>query len=297
MKTSRTCLLILASILVFAASACGPSARDDDGDDGDDGGADASNCTPVAATDTVCNNGVDDDCDGVTDCGDIDCSGRDGCPVVGGNCEVATPSAALSLPDGDCTGISPGPGATDAELQAFLMTCSSYQATLGLSGFPAAARLTNTSLFLGVCVKMEHSWIRDLQIEAYCPDGNRVILSKFLGQNCPNPGAPCEVFLGVPYEADEGSPTPMPGTGWDYCWKTGAANIPMIDYSNVTGAPSTVPAGDYQPSEPFSGFANCNLNGDWRIRVVDGWGIDDGYIFESKLLFDGSLSDDCPIID
>jgi hypothetical protein len=288
--------MIRASLLAFllALVACGPAARDngDDTPGDDEPGPDASTCTPTQATETTCMNGFDEDCDGFADCMDLDCSGIDLCPVVGENCEVATPSAELALPDGNCTGIPPF-GGTDAEIQAFLATCENLEATLTLTGFPAGATLTDTSNLIAVCVNMEHTWIRDLQIEAYCPDGQRVILSKFQGQDCPVVGAPCEVLLGMPNTADGGPP----GTGWDYCWTPAATNPPMIDYSNVVGAPGTLPAGDYQPSEPFTNFMGCALNGDWRIRVIDGWGIDDGYIFESKLVFDGSLSDDCPIIE
>jgi hypothetical protein len=291
MNASRTCLLFAS--LLFAA--CGPQARGDDGTGDDGNGADAYNCSPVAQTDVSCSNGQDDDCDGFTDCQDVDCSGVEGCPILGGNCEVATPSASLSLPDGECTGIPPL-GGTDAENQAFLMTCSSYEAQLPLTGFPAGARLSDTSQFLGVCVKMEHSWLRDLQIEAYCPDGNRVILSRFQGQDCPNPLAACEVYLGQANDLDDDQ-NPVPGTGWDYCWKTGAPNPSMLDFANQDNSPMIMPAGDYTPSEPFTNFANCSLNGNWRIRVVDGWGIDNGYIFESKLLFAGNLSDDCPVIE
>lgn len=290
--TSRSCLLFVSCV---ALAACGPNARnDDDGDD--DTTPDATTCTPSAATEDNCNNGFDEDCNGFVDCADVACVGNEACPGTGGDCEISTPSAALSLPDGACTGIAPDPGASQAEMDAFMATCGSYEATLNLTGFPVGGTLTDSSRFLGVCVNMEHSWLRDLQIEAYCPDGNRVVLSRFQGQDCPNPNSSCEVFLGVPYENDEFG-TPVPGTGWDYCWKTTAANAAMIDFSNQDGSPHDLPAGDYQPSEPFSQFTGCALNGGWRIRVVDAWGIDNGYIFSSKLLFDGSLSAECPIIE
>jgi hypothetical protein len=286
------CWLVVAAALPLAA--CGPNARsDDDGDDGDDG--DDSSCEPVTPTETACGDLEDEDCDGASDCADPDCFGIDGCPLTPGNCEVATPSASLSLPDGVCTGIPPFMG-TDPENQAFLMTCSAYEATMNLSGFPAGARLTNTSQLVGVCVKMEHSWLRDLQIEAHCPDGARVILSRFQGQDCPNPLAACEVYLGQANDLDDDQ-NPVPGVGMDYCWKTSATNPSMLDFANQDGSPMILPAGDYQPSEPFTNFMNCSLNGAWRIRVVDGWGIDNGYIFESRLVFDGTLSDECPVIE
>jgi hypothetical protein len=30
---------------------------------------------------------------------------------------------------------------------------------------------------------------------------------------------------------------------------------------------------------------------------VDGWALDNGFVFEAKLAFDGTLSDDCPIVE
>src|SRR5438105_2662048 len=33
-------------------------------------------CTPVTASETTCSGGVDDDCDGFTDCLDTDCDGQ-----------------------------------------------------------------------------------------------------------------------------------------------------------------------------------------------------------------------------
>ena len=282
------------SLLFVLAVGCGPSAREDDTGADDTAGPDAAWCTPTSQTETSCDDGFDDDCNGFIDCGDVACAEMELCAPV--DCEVSSPSASLVLPDGDCTGIDPGPDAPDAQMEAFLATCGAYEATLDLSGFPAGATLTDPSQFLGVCVNMEHSWLRDLQIEVYCPDGDRVLLSKFRGQDCPNINASCAVYLGVPNDNDEIG-QPVPGVGWDYCWTTAATNPSMIDFSNQDNSPPTLPADDYRPSEPFARFQGCALNGAWRIRVVDGWGIDNGHIFETKLMFDPSLSDDCPIIE
>jgi hypothetical protein len=290
MKPSR--LLVVAAGLALAA--CGPNARGDDGDDGDDGDPpDASNCSPVAPTDTVCDNGQDDDCDGAVDCVDNDCWGVGTCPDPNAPCEVETPSVSFPLPDGNCTGISPPMGASDAEFQAYLDTCGAYDGVMNLTGFPAGARLTNTSQLLAICATMEHTYLRDMQIEAHCPDGQRVALSKFQGTT----GG--EVFLGVPITEPcdfDPSCTPVPGTGYEYCWRMTATMPPLIDYANQSGL-HDMPAGDYLPSEPFTGFMNCTLNGAWTIRVIDGWGIDNGVVFGTRMEFDGNLSDDCPIIE
>jgi hypothetical protein len=90
--------------------------------------------------------------------------------------------------------------------------------------------------------------------------------------------------------------TPVPGVGYEYCWKVGAANLPLIDFANQTLL-HDIPADDYQPSQPFTGFQGCTLNGPWTIRILDGWGIDNGVVFGTRMIFDPSLSDDCPIIE
>jgi hypothetical protein len=133
---------------------------------------------------------------------------------------------------------------------------------------------------------MEHSWMRDLVIKAKCPNGNEVILSGFAGHN----GG--EVFIGVPFEADEGG-QPVPGTGWDYCWTPGATDAPWIPYANAHPLEHTLHSGDYQAASGFNNFLNCPLNGGWTLRVEDRWGIDNGFIFEWSVRFDPSLVSDC----
>ncbi len=287
-------LATLAALALFVA--CGPAPRQSDDDDDD--GVDANpNCTPSAQTESSCNDGFDNDCNGYLDCEDTACVGTPECPVE--TCEIETPSVSFPLPDGNCTGFPPTDPYTDAQMQAFLDTCGAYDGVMNLSGFPAGATLTDTSKLLGVCATMEHSWLRDMQMELYTPDGVRVILSKFQGQDCPS--GPCEVYLGMANDFDDDN-TPVPGTGYEYCWKTGATNAPMIDFVNAQPDPGTfdpyiLPAGDYSPSEPFTGLQGATLNGMWRIHIVDAWGIDNGYVFGTKMLFDPSLSDDCPIIE
>lgn len=284
-------------VLVALFAACGPG-RDTPGDDDDTPDAapnppDAAlpSCVPTASSEGAgtCNDGFDNDCDFLVDCAEIECAEIDGCPALNTTCQISTPTAELALPDGQCGGDPPDPGAPDAEMEAFLATCSAYEATFPLTGFPDGGTLTDTTKLLGICVNMEHSWLRDLQIQAYCPSGERVLLSKFAGQT----GG--EWYLGQANDSDS-SDSPVPGVGWDYCWTNTASYPAMIPAANM-GFPSPLPSGDYTPSEPFTGFQDCLLNGDWRIRVIDGWGIDNGYIFSARFVFDPSLAEDCPIIE
>jgi hypothetical protein len=289
----KSTVSIALAALMTLAIGCGPGPRhEDDDDDGDDTPDAGFNCTPSGATETSCTDGFDNDCDRLLDCEDTECVGTIDCPVE--TCEIETPSVTFPLPDGNCNDALPhDPGVTDAQMQAYLDTCGAYDGVMNLTGFPAGSRLEDTTKLLAICATMEHTYLRDMQMEAICPDGQKVILSKFQGQT----GG--EVFLGEPITEPcdfDPSCTPVPGVGYEYCWRVGVANQPLIDFANATLL-HDIPAGDYQPSQPFTGFQGCTLNGPWTIRILDGWGIDNGVVFGTRMEFDPSLSDDCPIIE
>ena len=273
------CVGALASLLLaLSLGACGtrPGGGDGDGDDDDDatggegeGEGEGENC-PGDPQIELCNNGRDEDCDGEADCNDPDCEGTPACSSS--NCgELETPEGSLELPDGACP---------EDETQS----CDGYESPINFTGFSLGQELNDITKLLGVCVNMEHSWMRDLVIYAECPSGVRVMLSDFVGHT----GG--QVFLGEPNDSDEGNPTP--GTGWDYCWTPTADNEPWIPYAN-DNLVGTLPAGDYQSSEPLDAFLGCPLNGNWTLRVEDRWGIDNGFIFSWSVRFDRSLVEDC----
>ncbi len=160
---------------------------------------------------------------------------------------------------------------------------SSYSTSITFSEFNPGQLLTNINDLIGVFVTMEHSWMRDLQIRLTCPNGQTAILHNHAGQ------VGDEVFLGIPYESDEGFPMPIPGTGWEYGWSANPDyNYTWIDYAN-TFDPQTLPEGTYASYEPLTNFIGCPLNGDWTIEVTDLWPIDNGYIFSWSIAFDPDL--------
>jgi subtilisin-like proprotein convertase family protein len=258
---SRCFLVIgMASLLV----ACGPSGRNGGMGDDDDGDDDPlpNNCPGNPQTE-VCDDGIDNDCDSRSDCGDNDCSGVGSCPVCGeGSHDEASP---LALPDGEG---------------------NSYESSMTFQGFGPQQTFSDVSNFLGVCVNMEHSWLRDLQIELICPSGQTVILQQFLGQE----GS--ELYMGQPDDLD--GTDPNPGVGADYCWTPTASNLPMLEYANQT-AVHDMPPGDYQPNTPFSAFIGCTMNGPWTLKVTDLWAIDNGFIFSWDIKFDAGIVDDCSV--
>ena len=161
-------------------------------------------------------------------------------------------------------------------------TGASYETSIYFSDFAPGQVLTNINDLLGICVNMEHSYLRDLEIGLTCPDGTYIVLHDFAGQ------VGGEVFLGEPFEADEGFNPPVPGLGYDYCWTPDATNGTWLEYAN-TFSPPTLPAGDYNSFDPLTDLLGCPLNGEWTITVQDLWAIDNGYIFSWSVEFDPDL--------
>jgi hypothetical protein len=270
-----------ASLLV----ACGPAGREGMGGDDDD--------MPPPSGVEECTNATDDDGDGRADCSDPDCSGVDGCPVCGA---VENPEAQpLALPDGIGTGAmcSTDVQCTDPSApNCVAKEChASYNSQLNFIGFPDDAKLLDPNLLLKVCVKMEHSWLRDLQIEMLTPDGAVFILHKFVDRS----GG--EIYLGMANDSDDDD-NPVAGTGLDYCWTPGA-QYTFLDAPTVPmGTADMLPAGDYKAVAPWSALTGSSLNGTWEMRVTDLWGIDNGFLFSWSIAFDPTLVSDCagPII-
>lgn len=222
-----------------------------------------------------CGNGQDDDCDGLVDCQDPDCSGVGSCPVCGA---VDKPNAEpLALPDGN-----DGDGVP-------------YESKLRFKGFPENQRLEKVGDLIDVCVTAEHSWLRDLEIKLVSPDGKEVVLSDFRGRE----GG--KIFLGVP-NVDDDADEPIAGKGAEYCWSATAKNPAMLDSADAKKADDddlfglgsvTLTEGTYSPAGSFDTLLGTPLNGDWTIRVTDRWSADNGFVFGWSISFAPSLVADC----
>jgi hypothetical protein len=284
---------IFLGLFLAMVVACGPGGRDPG--NGDDGGGDdapevdaPAACAPVTES---CADQVDNDCDLRVDCGDPDCSGVGSCPVCG---SVENPHGQpLALPDGigQSTVCSTDAQCGDPLLPycVFKECHASYASTLNFIGFPMDGRLDDVSKLLSVCAKMEHSWLRDLQMDLITPDGRVITLHKFVGRT----GG--EVYLGQANDSDSAS-NPVPGTGAKYCWTPNAMDT-MLETAPMSGH-FDMPAGDYRSVSPWATMTGTPLNGEWTMRVTDLWPIDNGFMFEWSIAFDPSLVVDCegPII-
>ncbi len=267
---TRLQLCFVAALGVFGATACGNDAASPDSDQADaDASAepdaaesvDASGC---AATEVACGDTLDDDCDGEVDCDDDDdCAALPACA-----CAPAAPVEARPIPDGQCEvegEVGQGPIAD--------IPCDVLEVPLAIASFPPAATLSAAADLARVCVAVEHSWARDLQVELTCPGGAGVVLQAYLGW------ADGEIYLGTPVDGDEFQPAP--GLGTTYCWVPSDGSATMIAYAEGHQPPILdLPAGDYAPTaQTWDALVGCPLNGAWSLGVQDRWSIDNGYVF------------------
>jgi len=157
-----------------------------------------------------------------------------------------------------------------------------YETTIFFTEFSPGQVLTNQNDLESICVNMEHSWMRDIEISLTCPNGQSIVLHNFAGQT----GG--QVFLGEPNDADGFNP--IPGLGYDYCWIPNAPNPTWIQYANtLLGGNGTLPPGDYSTFDPISDLIGCPLNGEWSITATDLWPIDNGFMFNWSLKFQDEL--------
>ncbi|MEM9864105.1 MAG: hypothetical protein AAF938_21070 [Myxococcota bacterium] len=270
-----------------------------------------STCTPTGGEGTLesCTDGMDNDCDGLPDCSDTDCSGVGSCPVCGQvDTQLGSP---ISLPDGeggtDCTvdtDCPTGQSCFDIDSPTDRECRESYRSTLDLQGF-GTGTFESADDIVSICVNMEHSFVRDLEIALEAPNGSRVRLQRFLGQT----GG--EIYLGEADDCDDDD-TPVPGVGARYCWTPTATRPAMLEYANSGGALNSVPAcdllgfglggdaeqmppGDYSSAEDWNNFIGSPLNGEWSLVVTDLYPIDNGYIFDWQINFSPRAIEDCSV--
>jgi len=159
--------------------------------------------------------------------------------------------------------------------------------------------LNNINDLRSICINMEHSFLGDLKIELYCPTGQKVILKHLTMSGGAHMGQPIDSGSGC-----EISPTNLPGIGWTYCFSNQyldsargviSGNMPSpIDSSNtlnhskyfqvpVQNANSFATGWETPDLNGFNTLIGCPLNGEWKLRIHDHWGQDNGFIFWWKL--------------
>ncbi|MDD2577749.1 MAG: hypothetical protein PHV76_09635, partial [Bacteroidales bacterium] len=149
-----------------------------------------------------------------------------------------------------------------------------------------------------ICINMEHSFTGDIQIDLFCPSGQQTILKHFNHTGGAHMGQPIDSGSGC-----EISPTNLPGIGWTYCFSNqyldsargvlSGSMIPIIDSSNTinhtkyyqTPVQNAINSSGWETPDldGFNTLLGCPLNGEWKLRIHDYWGADNGFLFWWKL--------------
>ncbi|MEM7607510.1 MAG: proprotein convertase P-domain-containing protein, partial [Myxococcota bacterium] len=257
-------------------------------------------CTDEGS-DATCGDGMDNDCDDLPDCADPDCSGVGECAACG---QVSTVlRRPVLLPDGEGAGscstrANCGADELCIEIDSGESECRQpYRSTIDLQGFGDAV-FESPDDIVSVCVTMEHSWLRDLEVSLEAPNGEIVRLHEFGGRS----GG--EIYLGEANDCDTAD-APSPGTGARYCWSPGASRPTMLRFAETRTLDTAesdcafgadvdqMPPGEYGAADSWRGFDGTALNGEWSLLITDLWAIDNGYLFDWSIAFASRLVEDC----
>lgn len=154
------------------------------------------------------------------------------------------------------------------------ISCFTYAA------FAPGQMITSVNDIESIGMRMEHSYMGDLDIYIQCPNGQRMTLFE---QACGGG------YFGEAVDYDtqgQNSCNDGPqwvGVGYDYYWT--ASNNNGLMSANCPSYSTPLPAGNYQPVDNFNTLVGCPINGEWCVIFVDNMGIDDGTVFQTELHF------------
>ena len=196
-----------------------------------------------------------------------------------------------------------------------------YTSSVTFTAFAPSATIQSADDILYVRIQLEHSFIGDIYIALSCPNGQTVkIMNKYgtsgattCASQIPTPwgwqvtsGVSSGAYFGNAYDYSNGcnpndSQNQM-GQTWNYCWSNNTAlgyqyaNGQGYVYETVNVTNGKVDSTNtvnmtqvYHPDQPFSQLIGCPMNGTWSIKVIDGWGADNGWLTEWEMALDPSL--------
>lgn len=185
--------------------------------------------------------------------------------------------------------------------------CSPFclEIPITIDEFPTNALIKTKDDILSICTNVEHTNIGDLSIEVVCPNGQNTILKHFTHAGMAD--------LGQAIRNDNGcDPANNPqGIGWTYCYSNQQLENPRgvisgsmpspIDstdiyslsgyfqtpYQDATNLNRPTPSTGWEATDlnGFETLIGCPYNGDWKLKVCDHWGADNGYVFSWDIEF------------
>jgi len=173
---------------------------------------------------------------------------------------------------------------------------TNYTTDITISGFLPGATIQNPNDIEKMCVKMEHSFLGDLEMKLTCPSGQSVNIfnsSITTGGLFPGGFGGGNDFLGGALDDNLGNV----GRCEQYCFSNLNNAMPAFvnGYNTVAASgPSAgimVVPGLYEPEESYlPALVGCPVNGTWTLTVRDNFAIDDGFICEWGIYFNSILS-------
>ena len=178
------------------------------------------------------------------------------------------------------------------------------QMPITINQFAPNTLITSPNDILSCCINIEHSFLGDLSINLICPNGQTAALKSFPGGSGINLGIPYGGFSHNAYDLGCTYPPNVPGKGFNYCfsevranaYSTTLTNCPTITvsdssvlatYCNTCDSTNRSNASNYyRPDNGFSSLVGCPKNGEWKIQIIDQWGMDNGFVFSWDLEFD-----------
>ncbi|MDR2835386.1 MAG: SprB repeat-containing protein, partial [Bacteroidales bacterium] len=166
------------------------------------------------------------------------------------------------------------------------------------TSFNPACVISSVSDIVSIVIYMEHSYIGDLSMYVTCPNGSQVNLIQYGSQSCGSAylGYPIDDYCGL---CDSGCAidpnTGIPINGGQVLPYTWAPNGTMTLNQACSGLYSnTVPNSTVLlPTNGFSPFIGCPLNGTWSVSIVDNLMADDGYVNQFEIHFNQAIIDNC----
>lgn len=188
--------------------------------------------------------------------------------------------------------------------------------TIFIDTFTPNDTIASVNDILFIRVTLEHSFLEDLSLVLYCPNGKSTILKQHLNNElltgainlgCSAGGN--NTALGCPIDANYSSACGFDlGMGWDYEFRPGATNCfgsggPTIGFSFSDTCGNTYSGAALKPSIPnsftgssltpayygtyetLSNFVGCPLNGNWVLKIKDHYAIDNGFLFRWGVRF------------
>lgn len=151
-----------------------------------------------------------------------------------------------------------------------------YESPIIFTSFTPGQTLTDASDIVSICTSIEHSYLGDLEIRLQCPDGQQVNLHRYDPDNRVN-----GQLLGM---GDPTTTTPDPPA--DYCWTTTSPETitQAVESRNIEND-QTLPPGNYRPDGDLNQLSGCELNGEWRLIVIDSIPRDQGFIYSWGITF------------